>query len=465
MDNHFSKLERRERGHMFKRVLIANRGEIAVRIIRACTEMGIETVAVYSEADKDSMHVYMADKAVCIGPAMSSKSYLNIPAILSAADITGADAIHPGFGFLSENVKFASLCKMAGITFIGPSSESISLMGDKANAKDTMKKAGVPTVPGSDGKIYTAEEGKKIGDAIGYPVMIKASSGGGGRGMRVVWNSEDFISLFNLCQQESRTSFNDDAMYIEKYIQNPRHIEFQILADNYGNVIHLGERDCSLQRRNQKMLEEAPSIILDADLRERMGEAAKKAARACNYSNAGTIEFLLDKDKNFYFMEMNTRVQVEHPVTEAVTGIDIIKEQINIAFGEKMSYTQKDVKINGHSIECRINAENPEFNFRPSPGKINDLHYPGGFGVRIDSFIYSGYVIPPYYDSMIAKLIVHGKDRDEAISKMKRALSEFLVDGVDTNIDFLIKLLNNKDIINNDYDTSYIERWLNKQGE
>lgn len=450
---------------MFKRILIANRGEIAVRIMRACIELGIETVAVYSEADKDSMHVYMADKAICIGPAMSSKSYLNIPAILSAADISGADAIHPGFGFLSENIKFASLCKMSGITFIGPSAESISLMGDKANAKETMKKAGVPTVPGSEGKIYLAQDGKKIGDEIGYPVMIKASSGGGGRGIRIVNNSEEFESLFNICQQESKTAFNDDAMYIEKYIQNPRHIEFQILADSMGNVIHLGERDCSLQRRNQKMLEESPSIILDDKLRASMGKAAINAAKACNYVNAGTIEFLLDKDRNFYFMEMNTRVQVEHPVTEEVTGIDVIKSQINIACGNELGYTQEDIKINGHSIECRINAENPDMNFRPSPGKVNDLHVPGGFGVRIDSSIYSGYVIPPYYDSMIAKLIVHGRNRSEAISKMKRALSEFLVDGVDTNIDFLIKLLNNEDIVNNNYDTSYIERWLKKQGE
>jgi acetyl-CoA carboxylase, biotin carboxylase subunit len=452
---------------MFKRILIANRGEIAVRIIRACMEMEIETVAVYSEADKDSMHVYMADKAICIGPAQSAKSYLNIPAILSAAEITGADAIHPGFGFLSENIKFASLCKMAGITFIGPDAESIRLMGDKANAKETMKKAGVPTIPGSEGKIYIAEEGKKIADEIGYPVMIKASSGGGGRGMRLVEAeaSEEFVSLFNLCQQESKTAFNDDAMYIEKFIQNPRHIEFQILADKHGNVIHLGERDCTLQRRNQKMLEEAPSIILDHVLRDRMGEAAKKAAIACNYSNAGTIEFLLDKNKNFYFMEMNTRVQVEHPVTEAVTGVDIIKEQIKIANGESLLYTQEDIKINGHSIECRINAENPELNFRPSPGKIQNLNLPGGFGVRIDSAIYNGYTIPPYYDSMIAKLIVHGKDRNEAILKMKRALSEFMVEGIDTNIDFLISLLHNEDVINNNYDTSYIEKWLKRMGD
>lgn len=450
---------------MFKRILIANRGEIAVRIIRACMEMGIETVAVYSEADKDSMHVYMADKAVCIGPAASSRSYLNIPSILSAANITGSDAIHPGFGFLSENEKFASLCSMSGITFIGPSAEAISLMGDKANAKDTMKKAGVPTIPGSEGKIYNSGEGKKLAEDIGYPVMIKASSGGGGRGMRVASCIEDFEPLFNLCQQEAKTAFNDDAMYIEKYILNPRHIEFQILADSKGNVIHLGERDCSLQRRNQKMLEEAPSIILDEELRRKMGEAAINAAKACKYENAGTIEFLLDRDRKFYFMEMNTRVQVEHPVTEAITGIDIIKEQINIALGNKLGYKQEDIKFNGHSIECRINAENPSINFRPCPGKINDLHLPGGFGIRVDSSIYSGYVIPPYYDSMLAKLIVHGRDRKEAIMKMKRALSEFLIDGVDTNIDFLIKLLNNEDIVNNNYDTSYIEKWLNKQGE
>lgn len=450
---------------MFKRILIANRGEIAVRIIRACMEMGIETVAVYSEADRDSMHVYMADRAICIGPASSSKSYLNMPAILSAADISGAEAIHPGFGFLSENIKFASLCKQAGIKFIGPEAESISLMGDKANAKATMIKAGVPTVPGSEGKIYDGEEARLIADKIGYPVMIKASSGGGGRGMRVVWSSEEFVSAFNLCQQESKVSFNDDAMYLERYIQNPRHIEFQILADSFGNVIHLGERDCTLQRRNQKMLEEAPSIILDEELRSKMGEAAIKAAKACNYTNAGTIEFLLDKNKNFYFMEMNTRVQVEHPVTEAITGIDIIKEQINIANGAPLAFTQSEVKITGHSIECRINAENPSLNFRPSPGKINELHIPGGFGVRIDSFIYNGYVIPPYYDSMIGKLIVHGKDRNEAINRMKRALSEFLVDGVDTNIEFLIKLLQNEDVVNNNYDTSYIERWLKEQGD
>lgn len=450
---------------MFKRILIANRGEIAVRIIRACAEMGIETVAVYSEADKDAMHVYMADKAVCVGPPESQKSYLNIPAIITAAKITEAEAIHPGFGFLSENSKFASLCKMAGIKFIGPSPEAIELMGDKATARETMKKAGVPVVPGSEGKIFAADEGKIIADKIGYPVMIKASSGGGGRGMRVVYNEGDFIKLFNLCQQESKAAFNDDAMYIEKYIENPRHIEFQILADSFGKVLHLGERDCSLQRRNQKVVEEAPSIILNDELRKKMGNAAVAAALACGYENAGTVEFLLDRNKNFYFMEMNTRVQVEHPVTEMITGIDIIKEQIKIASGERLTYNQEDIKITGHAIECRINAENPDLNFRPSPGKVTTFHVPGGFGVRVDSAIYEDYVISPFYDSMIAKLIVHGKDREEAISKIKVALSQFIIDGVDNNIDFLIKLLSEDDIKNNNYDTSYIEKWLKKSGE
>lgn len=450
---------------MFKRILIANRGEIAVRIIRACKEMGIETVSIYSEADKDAMHVYLADRSVCVGPAESKKSYLNIPAIITAAKLTGAQAIHPGFGFLSENSKFASLCEMADIKFIGPSFNAIELMGDKAVARETMKKAGVPVVPGSEGKLYDAQEAKKIADSIGYPVMIKASSGGGGRGMRVVNDENDFINLFNLCQQESKAAFNDDAMYVEKYIVNPRHIEFQILADSFGKILYLGERDCTLQRRNQKVIEEAPSIILDNDLRKKMGEAAIKAAKACNYENAGTVEFLLDKDKNFYFMEMNTRVQVEHPVTEMVTGIDIIKEQIKIASGEPLQYDQNDIKINGHAIECRINAENPKLNFRPSPGKVTTFHVPGGFGVRVDSAIYQDYTIPPYYDSMIAKLIVHGKDRSEAIQKMKVALYQFIIDGVDSNIDFLINLLESEDVKNNNYDTSYIEKWLKKLGD
>jgi acetyl-CoA carboxylase biotin carboxylase subunit len=450
---------------MFKRILIANRGEIAVRIIRACMEMGIETVAVYSEADRESMHVYMADRAVCIGPAESKKSYLNIPAIITAAKLTQADALHPGFGFLSENSKFASLCGMAGITFIGPSPEAISLMGDKAAARETMKKAGVPIVPGSEGKIYDIEEGKKTARSIGYPVMIKASSGGGGKGMRIVFKEEDFASAFNICRQEAQASFNDDALYIEKYIQNPRHIEFQILADGSGNVVHLGERDCTLQRRNQKVLEEAPSIILDEDLRNRMGEAAIKAAHACGYVNAGTIEFLLDKDRNFYFMEMNTRIQVEHPVTEFVTGVDLVKEQIRIASGLKLEYSQEDINIKGHAIECRINAENPDFKFRPSPGKVTTFHAPGGHGIRVDSSIYQDYTITPFYDSMIAKVIAYGRDRNEAICKMKRALAEFAIGGVDTNTDFLIKLLNQRDVEENNYDTSYIEKWLGKQGE
>lgn len=447
---------------MFRRILIANRGEIAVRIIRACVEMGIETVSVYSEADRESMHVYMADKAVCIGPADSKGSYLNMPAIITAAKLTESDALHPGFGFLSENPRFASLCGRAGITFIGPSAESMSLMGDKAVARETMKRAGVPIVPGSEGKIYDSEEGRKIAQNIGYPVMIKASSGGGGRGMRVVFKDEDFSFSFNLCRQESLAAFNDDALYIEKYIQNPRHIEFQILADSHGNIVHLGERDCTLQRRNQKVLEEAPSIILDDDLRYRMGEAAIKAAMACGYVNAGTIEFLLDRDRNFYFMEMNTRIQVEHPVTEFVTGIDLVKEQIRIAAGQKLGFNQENVKITGHALECRINAENPDFNFRPCPGKVTTFHVPGGHGIRVDSSIYEEYSITPFYDSMIAKVIAYGRDREEAISKMKRALLEFAIGGVDTNIDFLIKLLNQRDVEDNSYDTSYIEKWLGK---
>lgn len=450
---------------MFKRILVANRGEIAVRIIRACMEIGIETVSIYSEGDRESMHVYMADEAICIGPADSRRSYLNIPAIITAAQVAKADAIHPGFGFLSENSKFASICESAGIKFIGPRAEAMDLMGDKATARDTIKKAGVPIIPGSEGKIYNSEDGINIAGEIGYPVMIKASSGGGGRGMRIVRREEEFKALFGICQQESRTAFNDDALYIEKFIENPRHIEFQILGDEYGNIIHLGERDCTLQRRNQKVLEESPSLMLSEDLRKEMGKAAVNAARACGYVNAGTVEFLLDKDKSFYFMEMNTRVQVEHPVTELVTGIDIIKEQIRIAAGERLSYNQDDVIINGHSIECRINAENPDLNFRPSPGRITTFHLPGGFGVRVDSAIYQDYTIPPFYDSMIAKLIVHDKSRDEALKKMKRALSEFVVEGVDTNIEFLIRLLNQKEIEDNSYDTSYIEKWLRKQGE
>lgn len=441
-----------------KRVLVANRGEIAVRIIRACREMGIETVAVYSEADLTCLHAHLADHAICIGPAQSKNSYLNIQNILTAALMTGCDAIHPGYGFLSENSRFTKMCEECNIKFIGPSAEAISLMGNKSVAKETMKKAGVPVVPGSDGAVESLEEGLKIAKEIGFPVMIKASAGGGGRGMRLVFSEEEFAQSFNSAKQEAEAAFSDGSLYIEKYIEKPRHIEFQILADEHGNVVHLGERDCSIQRRNQKVIEEAPSGVLSEDLRKKMGEAAILAAKAVNYKNAGTIEFLLDKHGNFYFMEMNTRIQVEHPVTELVTGIDLIKQQLRIANGEKLGFTQKDIKIKGHAIECRINAENPDKNFMPSPGEIKRLIVPSGFGVRFDSHIYQGYKIPPYYDSMIGKLIVYGDTRQEAIQRMNRALYEFIIDGIDTNIDFLHKILNHKDFIEGDIDTSFIKK-------
>ena len=443
---------------MLNKVLIANRGEIAVRIIRACREMNIKTVAIYSDIDKDSLHTKLADEAICVGSAAPSKSYLNVKNILEAANVTGADGIHPGFGFLSENAKFAKMCTESNIKFIGPSAEVINLMGNKTNAKQLMKDAGVPTVPGSDGKLNSLEEAKKIAKKVGYPVMLKASSGGGGKGIRLCNNEEELINYYDIVKQEAKVSFNDDELYLEKCIVNPRHVEIQILADEYGNCIHLGERDCSLQRNNQKVLEESPSTVLDNNLRKKMGEAAIKAVKAAKYANAGTIEFLVDKDKNFYFMEMNTRIQVEHPVTEWVTGVDIVKEQLRIASGEKLGYTQKDIHFNGHSIECRINAENPYKNFRPSPGEIKELNLPGGNGVRIDTAVYTGYKIPPVYDSMIAKLIVHGKDRDEAIAKMKRALDECVIDGIDTNIDFLYKILENKNFQSGNFDTSFIKK-------
>lgn len=443
---------------MLNKVLIANRGEIAVRIIRACKELGIKTVAVYSEADKNALHTKLADEAVCIGPAPSNKSYLNIKNILEAACLTGADSIHPGFGFLSENSKFAKMCEECNIKFIGPSYKIIDLMGNKSNAKDLMKKAGVPVVPGSDGSIKNLKQAKEICEKIGYPIMIKAASGGGGKGIRLVNKKEELEENFNIVKQEAKISFNDDEIYIEKFIENPRHVEIQILADEFGNVVHLGERDCSVQRRNQKVLEESPSCILDNSIREKMGDAAIKAAKASNYSSAGTIEFLVDKNKNFYFMEMNTRIQVEHPVTEFVTNVDIVKEQIRIAGKEILRYKQDDIKFNGHSIECRINAENPDKGFRPCPGQIKDLNLPGGNGVRIDTAVYSGYTIPPVYDSMIAKIIVHAENRDEAISKMKRALEECVIDGIDTNIDFLYKILENENFIKNNYDTSFIKK-------
>lgn len=451
---------------MFKKILIANRGEIAVRIIRACKEMGIKTVAVYSEMDKDCLHVHLADEAVCIGPAPSSKSYLNIQNIISAALVTGADAVHPGYGFLSENPKFALACKEYDIKFIGPYPEHIVKMGDKAEARRTMINAGVPVVPGSEGSVNGLDEAKDIAKKIGFPVMIKAASGGGGRGMRIVRSEEEFEKSFIMAQREALSAFNDDSMYIEKFIENPRHIEFQILADEHGNIIHLGDRDCSLQRRNQKVLEEAPSGVINDELRDKMGKAAIKAAKAVGYVNAGTVEFLLDKDKNFYFIEMNTRIQVEHPVTEAVTGIDLIKEQIKIAAGEKLSISQQDVIIKGHAIECRINAEDAKENFRPSPGLVEVYHTAGGYGVRMDSHLYSGYVIPPTYDSMIGKLIVWGENRLEAINRMKRALEETIIEGISTNIDFHLDILSNERFIKNEIDTSFVnEVILKKYGE
>ena len=446
---------------MLKKVLIANRGEIAVRIIRACREMGIRTVAIYSEADKNALHVKLADQAVCIGPAVSAKSYLNVKAILEAACLTGADSIHPGFGFLSENPNFAKICEEMGIKFIGPNHRLIELLGNKSQAKETMKKAGVPVVPGSDGLIYSKEQAIELAEKIKYPVILKASSGGGGRGIRVAFSKEELEREYDIVKQEAKVSFNDDSLYIEKYIENPRHVEIQVLADEHGNCIHLGERDCSIQRRNQKILEETPSAIIDENTRNKMGEVAVKAVKEIGYTNAGTIEFLVDKNKDFYFMEMNTRVQVEHPVTEMVTGVDIIKEQIKIASGEKLEYDQDDIKFTGHSMEVRINAEDPAKNFMPCPGTIKGLHLPGGNGIRVDTAIYSDYTIPPTYDSMIAKIIVHGKDRNESIAKMRSAVAELVIEGITTNADFILEILDNKDFQNNDYDTSFIAKNFN----
>lgn len=446
---------------MFKKILIANRGEIAVRIIRACREMGIQTVAVYSEMDKDALHTQLADEAVCIGPAPSKSSYLNMNNIISATILTHAEAVHPGFGFLSENARFAEMCKECGITFIGPDPEMINLMGNKSVAKQTMNKAGVPTIPGSDGAVETVQEALKLAEGMGYPVMIKASAGGGGRGMRLVWNKEELPKLFDSAKSESKAAFGDDTMYMEKFLENPRHIEFQIIGDEFGNVVHLGERDCSLQRRNQKVLEESPSPVMTEELRKKMGETAVKAAKAIKYKSAGTIEFLLDKHNNFFFMEMNTRIQVEHPVTELVTGIDLIAEQIKVAAGQKIEFKQNEIHVNGHAIECRINAEKPSENFRPSPGKITSLHLPGGYGVRLDTAVYQGYTIPPTYDSMIAKLIVHGKTRTEAIARMKRALGEFVIEGIDSNIEFQMELMDDKNFVEGNFDTQYINKLLN----
>ena len=431
---------------MFKKILIANRGEIAVRIIRACREMGI--------------HTLLADEAICIGPAPSSQSYLNMEQILAATVALNADAIHPGFGFLSENAKFAKLCAECNIAFIGPSAEIINRMGNKSEARRTMIEAGVPVVPGSKEPVHQAEEALEMAKAIGFPVMIKASSGGGGKGMRISRGEEDFIENFNSAQLESVKGFSDDTMYIEKYIEKPRHIEFQIMADKFGNVVHLGERDCSIQRRHQKVLEESPCEVISDDLRRRMGETAVRAAKAVGYENAGTIEFLLDKNQDFYFMEMNTRIQVEHPVTEMVTGLDLIKEQIRIAAGEPLSVTQDQVAIKGHAIECRINAENPEKHFMPCPGWITNLHMPGGNGVRVDSHIYCNYKVPANYDSMLMKLIVYDKDRASAIAKMRSALGELIIEGIDTNVDFQYEILENKAFQEGDTDTGFIETYF-----
>ena len=445
---------------MFNKILIANRGEIAVRIIRACREMGIKTVAIYSEADRDSLHTMLADEAICIGPAASSQSYLNMERILTATVAMKADAIHPGFGFLSENARFAELCEKCNITFIGPSADIINKMGNKSEARKTMMEAGVPVVPGGKEPVYTVEEAKAMAQEVGYPVMIKASSGGGGKGMRISYSDGDFEANFQNAQMESVKGFSDDTMYIEKYIEKPRHIEFQIMADKHGHVVHLGERDCSIQRRHQKVLEESPSAVISEELRQRMGETAVRAAKAVGYENAGTIEFLLDKHKNFYFMEMNTRIQVEHPVTEMVTGMDLIKEQIRVAAGEALSVCQKDVEIRGHAIECRINAENPSKNFMPCPGLITNVHVPGGNGVRVDSHIYNNYKVPANYDSMLLKLIVHGKDRQDAIRKMRSALGELVIEGIETNLDFQFEILSHEAYQEGDTDTHFIPTYF-----
>ncbi len=440
---------------MFKKILIANRGEIALRIIRTCKEMGIRTVAVYSTADKESLHVRFADEAVCIGPPPSRESYLNIPRIIAAAEITNADAIHPGYGFLSENSRFSAICAQHGIKFIGATPDQIDAMGDKANAKDTMKKAGVPTIPGSDGLLDNVEHGKKVAKEIGYPVIIKATAGGGGRGMRIVWKEEDLQKAFETAQAEAGAAFGNDGLYMEKYIEEPRHIEIQVAGDQYGKACHLSERDCSIQRRHQKLLEETPSPFMTEKLREQMGEAAIKATLASSYEGVGTIEFLVDKYSNFYFMEMNTRIQVEHPVTEEVINYDLIKEQIKIAAGVPIS--GKNHFPTMHAIECRINAEDPYNDFRPSPGRITVLHQPGGHGVRVDSHIYAGYTIPPYYDSMIAKLITIAQTREEAIQTMERALSEFVIEGVKTTIPFHQQLMQNEDFRKGNYTTKFLE--------
>ena len=446
---------------MFRKILIANRGEIAVRIIRACREMGIATVAVYSEVDREALHTQLADEAVCIGPAAATDSYLNMEQILSACIATKADAIHPGFGFLSENSRFVEMCEKCNITFIGPTAEMMDKMGNKSQARLTMIDAGVPVVPGTKEPVYDAKRGAVLAESIGYPVMIKASSGGGGKGMRIALGPDDFEENFKVAQLESVRGFGDNTMYIEKYVQEPRHIEFQIMADKYGNVVQFGERDCSIQRNHQKMIEESPSVALTPELRKKMGDAAVRAAKAVHYESAGTIEFLLDKDKNFYFMEMNTRIQVEHPVTEMVSGVDLMKEMIRVAAGEPLSVKQEDIHLQGHAMECRINAEDPAHHFRPCPGVIEEIHLPGGNGVRIDTAAYNGYEIPPFYDSMIAKVIVHGRTRQEAIDKMRSTLGELIIDGVTTNVDFQYEILDNEDFQAGEITTDFIPMHFN----
>ena len=443
---------------MIKKLLIANRGEIAVRVIRACRELGIESVAVYSEADKESLHVQLADEAYCIGPKASKDSYLNVTNIISVAKLTDCDAIHPGYGFLAENADFAELCRDVNIIFVGPTPEAINKMGTKDVARQTMQEAGVPIVPGSKGIIKDVEEAIELANQMGYPVIIKATAGGGGKGIRVARTEQELIKGINITQQEAMTAFGNPGVYIEKFIEDFRHVEIQVLADNYGNVLHLGERDCTIQRRLQKLLEESPSPALDGEIRQEMGDAAVKAAQAVDYTGAGTVEFIYDyHNRHFYFMEMNTRIQVEHPVTEMVTGVDLIKAQIKVAAGEKLAFSQEDIRFNGWSIECRINAENPMKNFMPSAGKINLYLPPGGFGVRVDSAAYPGYTIPPYYDSMIAKVITFGNNREEAISRMKRALSEFVIEGVHTTIPFHLKLLNNDTFVDGHFNTKFLE--------
>jgi acetyl-CoA carboxylase, biotin carboxylase subunit len=445
---------------MFRKVLVANRGEIALRVIRACRELGIRTVAVYSEADRESLHVRFADEDVCIGPPQARDSYLNIPRLIAAAEVTGADAIHPGYGFLAENAEFAEICERSDIVFIGPGPEQIRLMGDKSVARSTMAEVGVPTVPGSRGAIEEAQEALAIAKEIGFPVIIKAAAGGGGKGMRVAPDAATFAGHFQMAQNEARAAFGDGSVYIEKYLVKPRHIEIQVIGDRYGRLVHLGERECSVQRRHQKLIEEAPSVAVTPELRERMGEAAIRGAKAIGYHSAGTVEFLLDEDGSFYFMEMNTRIQVEHPVTELVTGVDLVKEQIRVAASEPLSLPDRPVALHGHAIECRINAEDPSRNFAPSPGLITTFHPPGGPGVRVDSHAYAGYLVPPYYDSLIGKVIVHGNTRDEALVRMGLALESFAIEGVHTTTSFLLELMADPRFREGDIDTKFVDRWV-----